>query len=191
MAGVDDVRGIPDEVLAQRVQQGERQAFAELARRYLPPIHAVVASFLEEAADVEDAAQETFLRALDRIRTYDAGRPFAPWLYQIARNVARNRLGARGRWRLESLPDRLPAAAADPARDAERREIRDMVDRVVARLPEQRRTAFRLFDVEGYTAADVARLMGITEGTVRAHVHHARRALRSALAPLLGREDTP
>lgn len=191
MAAADGVREVPDEVLAQRVQTGEREAFAELARRYLRPIHGVVASFLAEPADVEDAAQETFLRALSRIRSYDAERPFAPWLYQIARNVARNRLGARGRWRTEPPADSLAAGAADPVQETERRETRALVERALAELPEQRRTAFRLFDIEGYAAADVARLMGVTEGTVRAHVHHARRALRGTLAPLLGREEGP
>lgn len=189
--GEEDARGIPDEVLARRVQAGEREAFAELARRYLRPIHAVVASFLGESADVEDAAQETFLRALSRIRTYDAERPFAPWLYQIARNVARNRLSARARWRTETPSERLEGGAAAPDETLRRREIRALVDRALANLPEQRRTAFRLFEIEGYPAAEVANLMGIAEGTVRAHVHHARRSLRETLAPLLDREEGP
>lgn len=185
----EDAGETPDEVLARRVQRGEREAFAELARRYLRPIHAVVASFLTEPADVEDAAQETFLRALDRIRTYDAERPFAPWLYQIARNIARNRLSARDRWRTEPTSERLAAGAADPDAKVERREVRALVERAVAGLPEQRRTAFRLFEIEGHTAADVADLMGVAEGTVRAHVHHARRSLRSELGPLLDRGE--
>ena len=61
----------PDAWLARRVQEGDRDAFEELARRYLRPISAVAASFLRETSDVEDVAQETFLRALDRIHTYD------------------------------------------------------------------------------------------------------------------------
>lgn len=181
----------PDQVLAERVRAGDTAAFEELARRYLRPIHAVAASFLREQADVEDAAQETFLRALRAISTYDPARPFAPWLYQIARNVARDRLGQRRRWRAGPAQESLVDPAPDPDSALERREARRLVDAALERLPEQRRTAFRLFDIEGYSAAEVARLMGLTEGTVRSHVHHARRALRAALAPLLGREAEP
>ena len=63
----------------------------------------------------------------------------------------------------------------------ERAEIRTLVRAALARLPEQRRTAFYLADVEGYPTEEIARLMGLSPGTVRSHVHHARRALRATL----------
>src|SRR5919204_3064476 len=101
-----------DEALARRVQAGDGGALEQLVRRYVRAIHAVAASYLSEPADIEDAAQETFLRALRGIDAYDPERPFAPWLYQIARNVARNQLSARARWQSEApattLPSRLP-----------------------------------------------------------------------------------
>jgi RNA polymerase sigma-70 factor (ECF subfamily) len=181
-----DATRTPDEVLARRVQVGEREAFAELARRYLPPVHAVVGSFLREPADVEDAAQETFLRALRGIRSFDPTRDFAPWIYQIARNVARNRIDANRRWRAEAARDDLVSDSPDPGSRLERREVRSLVEAALERMPERRRTAFRLFDIEGYAAAEVARLMGLSEGTVRSHVHHARRSLRAELETLLG-----
>lgn len=178
-----------DEVLAERVQQGDREALERLVRRYLRPIHGVVASYLTEPADVEDTAQETFLRALDRIAGYDPSRPFAPWLYQIARNLARDRLATRSRWRLEPLPASGPETTAPgPEVALERAEIRAVVDTSIARLPEQRRIAFRLHDVEGYTTNEIARIMGLSPGTVRSHVHFARRSLRAALAGSLGEE---
>jgi RNA polymerase sigma-70 factor (ECF subfamily) len=177
-----------DELLVRRVQVGDREAFAELARRYLRPVHAVAGSFLAEPADVEDAAQEAFLRALDAIATFEADRPFAPWLYQIARNVARNRLDRRRRWRTNAAVDDLATASPGPDEALERREVRALVDRVLAGMPDRRRTAFRLFDIEGYSSVETARLMGVSEGTVRSHVHHARRTLRRRLEPLLGRD---
>jgi RNA polymerase sigma-70 factor (ECF subfamily) len=176
-----------DEALAQRVQRGDRQALDRLVRRYVRPVSAVVASFIADPSQAEDAAQETFLRALRGLDRYDPRRPFAPWLYQVARNVARNHVAAQALRRTEPLPREGPEAP-EPAPDlaAERAEIRSRVEEELARLPEQRRTAFRLVDVEGMGAEEAGRIMGLSSGTVRAHVHHARRQLREALAEFAG-----
>jgi RNA polymerase sigma-70 factor (ECF subfamily) len=74
--------------------------------------------------------------------------------------------------------------ASDPTPDvaAERGELRARVEAELARLPEQRRTAFRLVDVDAMTTEEAARIMGVAPGTVRSHLHHARMALRKALA---------
>jgi RNA polymerase sigma-70 factor, ECF subfamily len=176
-----------DEFLAQRVQHGDRDALERLVGRYLRPIHAVTASYLGERADVEDAVQDTFLRALHRIAAYQPSRPFAPWLYQIARNVARDRLARSARRRTDPLPvSGLEDAAPGPDVVVQRRQIRQLVEEAMRELPEQQRTAFRLHDVDGYTATEVARIMGLSTGTIRSHLHHARRALRHALAGRLG-----
>ena len=174
--------GASDEDLACRAQRGDRDALEQLVRRYLRPIHAVAASYLPEPADIEDAAQETFVRAVAAIGGYDPGRPFAPWLYQIARNVARDRVGVRGPPRREAPSRSLPSPGPGPDAVLERSERRMLVNAAIARLPERRRTAFYLADVEGYSMREVADIMGLSPGTVRSHVHHARRALRAALA---------
>lgn len=176
-----------DEALASMARQGDRLALESLVRRYLRPVHAIARSYLRETADVEDAAQETFVRLCGGIEGYDPDRPFAPWLYQITRNVARARLAAsrsRSMIRLDEVS--LESSVVDPAVGAERAEIRSIVDIELSRLPEQRRMAFRLADIEGYSTSDIASLMDISEGTVRSHVHHARHALRSAVARRLG-----
>jgi len=185
-SGDDDPAAVPDELLARWVQQGSSEALEQLARRYLRPVAAVAASFLGDAHDAEDAAQETFLRAIDRIDSYDPRRPFAPWLYQIARNVARNRLDARARWRMEALPERdLASKAPSPDREAEHSEIRRRVTAELAKLPELRRTAFRLVDIDGVPVEEAAQLMGVTPATIRSHVYHARRDLRAALGDVM------
>jgi RNA polymerase sigma-70 factor, ECF subfamily len=181
-----------DEELARSVQQeGDRQALERLIRRYVRPVHAVVAAFLDGPEAVEDAAQETFLRALQAIDRYDPRRPFAPWLYQIARNVARNQRAADGVRRTEPLPA-VGTEALGPQPDvaAERSEIRARVETQLLHLPEQRRTAFRLVDVEGMAAEEAGRIMGLAPGTVRSHVHHARRQLREALGEYAGVTET-
>jgi RNA polymerase sigma-70 factor (ECF subfamily) len=175
--------GPSDETLAARAQRGDRAALERLVRRYLRPVHSVAASFLRERADVEDAVQESFLRALDNIAKYDPARPFAPWLYRVARNVARDRRSAIGRRLTERIEgDDFEEASPRPDATLELAEIRRRVAAAMERLPEQRRTAFRLHDVDGFTTGETARIMGLSEGTIRSHVHHARHALRGLLA---------
>jgi RNA polymerase sigma-70 factor (ECF subfamily) len=176
-----------DEELAGRVQRGDRDALERLVRRYVRPVHSVVASFLRESADAEDAVQESFLRAINGIAKYDPARPFAPWLYQVARNVARDRLSADARRRTERIEgDDFEEPAPPPDVTFELAEIRRRVDAGMERLPEQQRTAFRLHDVDGFSTVEAARMMGLSEGTVRSHIHHARRALRTMLADSRG-----
>ena len=175
-----------DADLARRVQCGDAAALEALVRRYVRAIHAVAASYLAAPEDVDDAAQEAFLRALRAIESYDPRPPFAPWLYQIARNVARNHVAAASRWRTEVVPRTLESDAPPPDTSLERAEIRARVNAAMASLPDQQRMAFHLADVEGYSSEEVARIMGLSAGTVRSHVHRARKSLRAALARSLG-----
>ncbi len=176
---------VNDKALARRVQRGDRDALDQLVERYLRPIHSVVASYMSQAADVDDVVQETFMRAIAGISSYSASRPFAPWLYEVARNTAKRRLTSGVRHQTELLSGDEPHNLdAGPDDHAQRSEIRRHVDAAMADLPEQQRTAFRLHDVDGFTTAEVAVLMGLTTGTVRSHVHYARRTLRAALAPI-------
>lgn len=182
--------GPTDEELAKRVQRGNRAAFARLVRRYLRPVRAIASSLLREQADVEDVAQETFLNALDRIETYDPDRPFAPWLYQIARNAARQRIQGRSRGEMTAVPEEgLPNEYAGPEEEFERAEVRRRLRTAVAGLPERQRTVFRLLDVEGFSADEAAEMLGLTAGTIRSHLSRARSALRDVLDPWLQRGE--
>lgn len=85
------------EELAVRAREGSRVSFDELVTRYRPRLVAFVARRLADPADAEDVAQETFLRAYDRLAQYDPSRPFATWLFAIGKNVATNHAIARSR----------------------------------------------------------------------------------------------
>ena len=176
---------VSDGELARRVQDGDSDAFEALARKYMRSVYAVVSSFLPGHDDIDDSVQETFLRTLERIQSFNPKRPFAPWLYQIARNVARNRWKYLKNRRHEDLAEfeRLPAETKgeNPETLAELSELRRNVAAAVALLPERQRTAFRLHDIEGFKAAEIAEMLDVNDGTVRANVHHARRVLRKRL----------
>jgi RNA polymerase sigma-70 factor (ECF subfamily) len=131
--------------------------------------------------DADDAAQDAFLSALDRIETYDRSRPFGPWLMRIASNAAIDLLRRRNVRRTDLLDEGLTASADSPLRDTERSELKARVQQALATLPERQRVAVTLFDLEGYAHAEIAKVLGIPEGTVRSDVFHARRKLREAL----------
>ena len=181
---------LSDNELAIRVQGGDRDAFETLARRYMRPVYAVVSSLLSLREDIDDSAQETFLRALEKIHSYNPKREFAPWLYQVARNVARNRWKHLKRRQHEELgEERDKSEGNDPGRLAELSELRVRVAEAIDLLPERQRTAFRLHDVEGFKSTEIAEMLGVSDGTVRANIYHARQMLRKRLEPYqIGRD---
>jgi RNA polymerase sigma factor (sigma-70 family) len=170
-----------DAALAVRAVAGDRQAFGELVQRYQAAVRRLTRAVTGDAHDADDAAQDAFLSALDRIETYDSSRPFGPWLMRIATNAAIDLVRRRSVRRADALDERAPSRGSSPASDAEAAEVRAKLNVALAELPERQRIAVALFDVEGYSHAEIAAVLRIPEGTVRSDVFHARRALRVAL----------
>jgi RNA polymerase sigma-70 factor (ECF subfamily) len=131
--------------------------------------------------DADDAAQDAFLSALDRLETYDARRPFGPWLMRIAANAGIDLLRRRTVRRADALDENISARGESPAAAAGTAELRARIAAALAALPERQRIAVTLFDLEGYPHAEIAVILGVPEGTARSDVFHGRRALRKAL----------
>ncbi len=112
---------ISAEELAARARAGSRGSFDELVVRLRPRLVAFLARRLTDAADAEDVAQETFLRAFDHLDRYDPARPFATWLFTIGKNVAANHAVARSRRaaheQANAAPDAAPVAEPRSAPD--------------------------------------------------------------------------
>lgn len=171
-----------DAELAALAQAGDREAFGVLVGRYAAQARRVARAVLGNAADADDAAQDGFLAALKHLGRYDPHRPFGPWLLRIVANAATDRL-RRGRVRAaDALPTGLAGAEPGPDRVTDTRAFHEALRAALAKLPERQRMAVVLFDVEGYTHAEIADLLRVPQGTVRSYVFHARRALRGALA---------
>lgn len=168
--------------LVRAVQEGDRAAFGRLVERYVDEAHAVAVSIVRDRRDAEDAVQDAFIRALERIDHLSPGSPFGPWFYRVLRSTCLNLL------RREKLRDHeeIPVSASgdsDPEREMARRMTRERVLAALGELPEMQRTAVTLFDLEGYSHREIAEVLGIAEGTSRAHLHHGRKALEKLLAP--------
>jgi len=172
--------------LVARTLAGERAAFGVLVERYAPQARRVARAVLGDPDEADDAAQDGFLSALVKLGQYDARRPFGPWLMRIVANAATDRRRRRQVRRVEPLDPGLVGGGPRPDSEAVRSELGERLRTALAELPARRRTAVVLFDVEGYSHAEIAGMLGIPEGTVRSEVFHARRRLRALLADWKG-----
>jgi len=168
--------------LVARARAGDRAAFGVLVERYAATARRVARAVLGDPDDADDAAQDAMLSALVKLAQYDPRRPFGPWLLRIVANAATDRRRRRTVRRAEPLDPGLVAGGSRPDATAERWALSARLREVLAELPERRRIAVVLFDVEGYSHAEIAQVLGIPEGTVRSEVFHARRRLRALLA---------
>jgi RNA polymerase sigma-70 factor (ECF subfamily) len=157
-----------------------------LVERYAPQARRVAHAVLGDPDEADDAAQDGFLSALVKLGQYDARRPFGPWLMRIVANAATDRRRRRQVRRVEPLDPGLVGGGPRPDIEAVRSELGERLRAALAELPPRRRTAVVLFDVEGYSHAEIAEMLGIPEGTVRSEVFHARRRLRALLADWKG-----
>jgi RNA polymerase sigma-70 factor, ECF subfamily len=176
VARLDDTTG--DAVLVGLAREGDRAAFELLVRRYTRPAYAIALAVVKEPADAEDVCQDAFIRALERIEDCEPER-FGAWMLRIVRNRAhsvRRYLGVRDASPLDTTS--LASTRAGPAREAERSQLRsDLLD-ALAGLKEVQRQIVLLHDLEGWKHREIGELLEMPVGTVRAHLFHARRALR-------------
>lgn len=180
-----------DRELVRAVRRGDGKAFDQLVRRYLRPALAVAWEFTESRDDAEDVVQDAFHRALRGLNSYDDSRPFRPWFFQIVRNVGRNAAAWRKRWSSEPLAETLPAHEPSALSEIERWEVRRRISDGLELLSPMQRSCFRLCDIEGYGAGEVAEMLGLSDSTVRVHLFRARRALRATLRPLREEAGSP
>jgi RNA polymerase sigma-70 factor, ECF subfamily len=174
----------PEEAAAiVRVQQGETEQFELVVRRYMRGAFAVAFRLLGHRQDAEDVVQEALLAALANIRTFDTTRRFGPWLYRIVVTRGLNFRKSRARRQTESLDrDQFASREPGPATGAERAALKEAVHAALARLPERQRMVVQLFELDGFSGAEIGAMLGIPAGTVRWHLHEARRTLRGMLA---------
>lgn len=175
------VGGVDEATLTGLARAGDRDAFGELVRRYADQARRVARAVLQDPEDADDAAQDAFLSALVKLEQYDASRPFGPWLMRIVANAATDRRRRRRVRQAEALDEGLIAGGQRPDAVAERELLGERLRQALAELPERRRMAVVLFDVEGYSHAEIGGILGMPEGTVRSEVFHARRRLRTLL----------
>lgn len=185
-----------DQLLVERAQGGDKQAFELLVSKYQRKLGRLLSRFIRDSAEVEDVAQEAFIKAYRALPTFRGDSAFYTWLYRIGINTAKNYLVAQGR--------RAPTSTEIEAEDAEgyesgeqlrdistpesllvTKQIGETVNRAMEGLPEELRTAITLREIEGMSYDEIAQIMGCPIGTVRSRIFRAREAVAEELRPLL------
>ena len=166
-----------DEALGAAVLRGDEAAFRALYRRHTPRLRRLVARLLGGVnADADDAVQEAWMRAVRALGEFRHDASFATWIGAIGIRVCHETFRRRKRWSF--LGGEIPhALAARPVQEHERLDL----ESAIARLPEGYRTVLVLHDVEGFTHGDIARQLGIAEGTSKSTLSRARAAVRRHL----------
>src|SRR5690606_28638810 len=185
-----------DVVLVERVQQGDKEAFNLLIVKYQRKIMRLLSRLIRDPVEIEDVAQETFIKAYRALPNFRGDSAFYTWLYRIAVNTAKNHLVADRRRptssftyenedgetfdETENLSDINTPEAAFASR-----EIVETVNQAIEALPEELRTAIILREIEGLSYEEIAQSMGCPIGTVRSRIFRAREAISHRLRPLL------
>jgi len=175
--------------LIERAREGDHQAFAALVERYQRRVFSLAGHLVRRSEDVEDLAQQVFLKAYLALPRFDFRAGFGTWLYRIAINECYDYLRRKrtlkaaeqsevqvGEW---TDWDRLVGASV-PA-DAQRRaEARDLVEHLFRRLPAQDRILLLLREVEGFSLSEIARMFGLSENVIKVRLFRARQRLLEA-----------
>ena len=193
-----------DLALVRRVQKGDKSAFDLLVRKYQHKVVKLVSRYMRDPADAEDVSQEAFIKAYRALPQFRGDSAFYTWLYRIAINTAKNALLSRDRNPVEFDLDMqnieessaMQGRLADPETPESllaTEEIRETVNRAIAALPEDLRTAIVLRELEGLSYEDIAAAMDCPVGTVRSRIYRAREAIDHSLADVfdggLGRAE--
>lgn len=169
-----------DAILIQRVVNGDAGAFRPLVERYQRPVLRFIANILGDRHLSEDIGQEVFLAAYRALGSFDPARSrFVTWLFTIARNRTITAMQKRPVQYVAEVPD-CPAAGG-PDDDAERAELYGALDRALAGLPFEQRTAFVLAEFEELTYEEIAKVERTRVGTVRSRISRAKEKLRQVL----------
>ena len=184
-----------DQLLIERVQQGDRHAFDLLVSKYQHKLMSLVSRYISDYQEAQDVVQETFIKAYKALPKFRGDSAFYTWLYRIGVNTAKNHLAAKGR---------RPSAGDVQVEDAEvydngfrlrnsdspenlilSSEIEKLIFETLDNMSDELRSAFSLREFEGLSYDEIANIMECPVGTVRSRIFRAREAIDQKIKPLL------
>ncbi|MBR9878795.1 MAG: RNA polymerase sigma factor RpoE [Gammaproteobacteria bacterium] len=184
-----------DQQLVARAQKGDTRAFDLLVKKYQHKILGLIGRYISDHAEVQDVAQEAFIKAYRALGKFRAESAFYTWMYRIAINTAKNHLVSRGRRPPGSDLDINDAEIVDmsgrladietPEASIARDQLEAAVFEAIENLPDDLRTAITLRELDGLSYEDIAQVMQCPVGTVRSRIFRAREAVDQHIQPLM------
>ena len=192
----DDESRKQDDDLVARTQAGDTGAFDELIVKYSPRLYGMIYNMTSNHDDTHDMLQDIWAKAFRSISTFRGKSAFYTWVYSIAVNMTINFLKKRTRRTHMSLDDVDSsihhdkdfvelAATTTPVREANLNELQKRLNEAMQRLSHDHRSVVTMFDIQGMPHAEIAKILGISEGTVRSRLFYAHRQLQNFLGDFL------
>jgi RNA polymerase sigma-70 factor (ECF subfamily) len=190
-------RGVEEErELVRMAQSGTESAFEELIRRHQQRVFALVSGILRRQEDVEDIAQQVFLKVYLSLRKFDQRAAFSTWLYKITVNECWDYLRKKKVRPLVyesdlseeqvSRLDGIVSAGRVVLGPNERAEVKDLLERMLDKLPEQDRQLLVLKEIEGFSVQELAEILGLNVNTVKVRLFRARGRIMESYRRRLG-----
>jgi RNA polymerase sigma factor (sigma-70 family) len=185
-------RSDEDQQLVARTQEGEAAAFDQLVVKYTPRLYGLVYNMTSNHEDTNDLLQDVFAKAYKAIRGFRGKSSFYTWIHSIAVNMTLNFLKKRGRRYHLSLDDVDASiqndkefleltATSSPVREADLSELQRRLNEAMMKLSDEHRAVVTMFHIQGMPHAEISKILGVSEGTVRSRLFYANRQLQNYL----------
>lgn len=182
----------PDYDLVQRAKSGDTHAFDELVKKHDRKLFGLIYHMTLNTEDSNDILQDTFAKAYKSLGDFRGSSAFYTWVYTIAFNMALNHLKKKKRRAGPSYDDEESGILNDPAfidqgnlanprRQSRIHELHEKLNEAMLKLSDGHRSVVIMFDVQGMPHAEISRVLGISEGTVRSRLHYAHQQLQLQL----------
>ena len=182
----------PDHELVRRAQDGNTRAFDDLVVKYSPKLYGMVYHMTANKEDTHDLLQDIFAKAYRSLKRFRGKSTFYTWIYSISTNMTLNFLKKRKRRSALSL-DNVDSGiqnndalvdlghASNPRHQSNVNELQKKLNEALQALSEDHRAVVTMFDIQGVPHAEISRILGVTEGTVRSRLFYAHKQLQGHL----------
>ncbi len=182
---------LPDEVVVERVLAGEKALYEILLRRYNQTLFRVIRTYLNDEHEVQDAMQETYVIAYQKLFQFQGKSKFSTWLIRIGINEALGRIREKHRSQIVRISDegelyhkviQLPdSKTMNPEQKIINHDLKQVVEKAIDELPEKYRLIYILREIEGLDNPEIANCLGISESNVKVRFHRAKKMLKEVL----------
>lgn len=182
----------PDVELVQRAKSGDTHAFDQLVMKYSRKLYGLIYHMTSNTEDTHDLLQETFAKAYRSLGRFRGKSSFYTWVYKIAVNMTLNHLKKKKRRSGPSYSDEANGLMNDPAfidhdylanprRHSNIHELHQKLNEALMKLSDGHRSVVTMFDIQGMPHAEISRVLGVSEGTVRSRLYYAHQQLQGHL----------